>query len=702
MATEKTQRLFIKKVEMENVGRFYGSGHSIELSDSVDQNITVVIGLSGRGKSTIHDMIYWCLYGEFKEHSRKENERLDYGFMNSDTLENLSQGKTAVATVTISLHDNDGEKYQLVRQLKATYNRDSSARKWESQNNSNVPSGIDFETTVKLHYKEESGEKAIQKKPQIVKNEINRYFPQHLSDFFLFDGENLLKFNTSSSSEFIKNGITKISGLEILNSMADSAKNTAINIAKHIGGKSTNASPFASTQSNLMEDKRKIKNEINEYKQKQKNAKQLYEEIIEKINRSKEGNELNHQEKQMRRTQTHINKELTDVKDSIKNTFFERIPQLLLHDTLRKSEEIFAKLEDQDKIPPSISKAAIDKILGSNPLKCVCGLEFEKSEEQDSPWMVLNRIKDTIIEDDISQGISLGRDLISRIIVDSDIKKTRKEFTMLKTRRRDKRKELDECKVEISDIITKMKDIQYDTSEDLSGLKNQYFEQINECEYQIRKKSDDLEDLEYKINENDKKLREAIAKEGRYENESKKIHLAESVERFTRDLEKRIEEILRSLTEKATSKYFLESAPEKDTFDHVSISENYDIVVKDSKEKSAKLSKGQAHVLGLSYVAGIREVTHTNTFLIIDSPLHNISGKARNEISEVFSKYLPDVQLVLLVTDTEYLHGDPEGAESVKNILRKSGHVWKEYVINSKDVEGIESRQIVEYDNGRI
>ena len=39
------------------------------------------------------------------------------------------------------------------------------------------------------------------------------------------------------------------------------------------------------------------------------------------------------------------------------------------------------------------------------------------------------------------------------------------------------------------------------------------------------------------------------------------------------------------------------------------------------------LSKGQAHVLGLSYVAGCRQIHKFNTFLFIDSPLHNISGE---------------------------------------------------------------------------
>ena len=78
----------------------------------------------------------------------------------------------------------------------------------------------------------------------MIKNEISKYFPQHLSDFFLFDGENLIKFQNNTSSDFIRNGITKISGLGILDHLSSSALHTAREIDKHIGGKSATAAPY--------------------------------------------------------------------------------------------------------------------------------------------------------------------------------------------------------------------------------------------------------------------------------------------------------------------------------------------------------------------------------------------------------------------------------------------------------------------------
>jgi hypothetical protein len=699
MSNKSKERLFIKKIEIENCGRFYGPGHSVVLSDSPEKNITIIIGYSGRGKSTIHDLIYWCLYGEHKKHTEDEHRGLDYGLINTNALENLSKGESVTASVTLSLHNDKEEKYLLTRQLKATFNQDSVKREFEPQNNSRVPSGMGFETSAKLIMKNETGDKIIEKNSKIIKNEINEQFPQNLSDFFLFDGENLVKFkNQTSSSDFIKDGITKISGLEILDSLMKNSKNTAEKIQTHIGGKSANAAPYSATETRLSGEMETLKQEIESDEKKLLKIQAILNEVSDKIKKNKDGSKLLDEQIKAQKNKSTASKELKQNNDNIKDMLFENIPQLLIRNVLQNAEKIFERLENEDKIPPSISRGAIDKILNSNPLKCVCGREFEKNEHDGEPWMVLNKIKGAIIEDDLSQGISLGRDLISRIIDVTSIQKLRKSYNELLEIRREKRQSIRGHDAEIDDLGRQLKEIEYDKQEDLGSLKAKYWQDYTEQSGLLKIKKDELDELNTTWNDNHKLLEDALAKEGRYDTEKTKIVLGKAVSKFTKHLEKRIEEILRTETQKATSKYFLESAPEKQTFDHVDISENYDIMVKDSSGLVASLSKGQAHVLGLAYVAGIREITHTNTFLIIDSPLHNISGIPRNEISEVFSKYLPGVQVVLLVTDTEYLHGDPNGAEPVINILRKNGRIWKEYFIDEVVTkEGIQSRQIKEY-----
>lgn len=691
---ESKERIFIKKIEVKNIGRFYGS-HSIDFSSSPDKNITIIIGLSGRGKSTLHDSIYWGLYGDHK--NSKEDEETDYGLMNIDVLNHLPKGGSETAAVVLHLYNEQKMKYVLTRELVVTYEHDSTQRQYNSLNNSMVSTGMSFEQKIKLVYLDENGNQEMTKETDIIKNEINKYFPQHLSDFFLFDGEDLSQFQANRSSEFIKDGITKISGLEILSAMSESASKTASGIDKYIGGKSANAAPFVANVNKLTHKKNELERSINDCQNKLNDTEKRYHEISKKMAQNKDSADLKKRwdDAKDEKKRTVNNKRKND--DAIKDMFFEKIPQLLLQDTLQESEKIFSRLEDEDKIPPSISRGALDKILNSNPLRCVCGRKFEKNDDPDGPWTTLNRTKDTIIEDGLSQGISSGRELIGRMIDDASIKRVRKIYDDLMINRRELNKDIQRYDANIANLDAEIRDIGIDNEQDLGVQLSKQWDEIQRHLGEISMQNQDLDELKSNLANAEKKRDEAIEKEGKYENETKKKSLAKAVSKFANKLEKRIEEILRNKTQVETYKYFKGSAPESHTFDRVEIDKDYNIIVKDHSGLNSALSKGQAHVLGLSYVAGIRQITHTDTFLIIDSPLHNISGKARNEISEAFSRYLPGVQIILLVTDTEYLYGDDEGAAPVKNVLREGRRVWKEYSIESIKVPPeIESRVIKE------
>lgn len=692
-------RLFIKKIEIENCGRFYGKGHSILLSDSPEKNITIIIGESGRGKSTIHDLIYWCLYGEHKKHGEEDRDAYDYGLVNVDALENLVKGQSVTASVTLTLHDDKEEKYVLTRSLTATLNRESSSRKFDSLNNSRVPTGVDFEQSSKLVMKDDLGQKVIEKNQNIIKNEINKMFPQNLSDFFLFDGENLVKFrNQSTSSQLIKDGVEKISGLTILDSLRSHSVLCADSLTNHIGGKTANSAPFIANKQRIKAAISELETRIAKNESDLRKKRVLYDQVTKQIELDKEGHKLIQDQKIALNHKNDAANELRENNEAFKDFLFESIPRLLLKDTLAESEKIFSRLEDEDKIPPVITRAAIDKILNSNPLRCVCGREFEKNSDKNGPWIVLNQIKDAIIEDDISQGISLGRTLMGQVLDQTSKQSLTSKYNEFKQTRTAKTRQFQEFDAEYRSLDEKIKLLPTDPDEDLPSKKIQLWAEIEGLAGDIKIDNSELEDRLSDEAKNEKELNDALAKESKYDSEKNKIAFAKAVSKFSKELRLHIVELLRKQTEHATSKYFLESAPEKATFDHVEISENYDITVRDSSNLVATLSKGQAHVLGLSYVSGSRDITHTNTFLIIDSPLHNISGVARNEVSQVFSKYLPGVQLVFLVTDTEYLHGDPNGAEPVKNILRKNNRVWKEYEIQQYTTDnGIESRKIVEY-----
>ena len=688
------ERILIKNITIKNCGNFYGE-HNIELSDSLDKNFTIIIGTSGMGKSTIFKLIYWCLFGSHYD-PKTEVDSTDEGIINSTLLKNLGNGEKTSASVTLDIHDQDGEKYVLSRTLTATSHRETNSKKFDELNNSRINSGIQIISESKMRMTGEDGQPVNEKGTRLIKNAISKLFPENLSDFFLFDGEKLVQFRTKSeAAELIKDGIEKISGLPIVDNLIKNSKNTRDAIISHIADKDSDSSVLAKLLQDTKEEMEKINNTLND-KDVELTKKQLeYDGVVKKIQSNKTGKDIHSQIIVLDKTKKNLTTKITKTESKMKDFLFDNLPELLIRDTLEKSEEIFAKLEDEDKIPPSISRGAIDKILASDPLRCICGRDFQKD---DGSWKKLDEIKQIIIDDDISQGITQGRGLISQILDRSMPKKINEIYLELVEDGRSSREEKEKILSDLDDLNEEIKSIEFEDDEDYGQQKKTLWGDISLLTAVIAGWKEDLEDLEIERKAREFKLNTRIEHEKVDITERNKISIIKAVQKFASEKRSEIVDELRNKTEEATNRYFLESAPEKEIFDHVKISSKYDITACDADDYVKELSKGQSHVLGLSYVSGCRQITNTNTFLFIDSPLHNISGDSRNEISQVLSKNLPGVQVVLFVTDSEYLQGDERGAKPVRTYLNPTNKVWKEYqIVKTTANDGVKGKTVEEF-----
>ena len=688
------ERILIKNITIKNCGNFYGE-HNIELSDSLDKNFTIIIGTSGMGKSTIFKLIYWCLFGSHYD-PKTEVDSTDEGIINSTLLKNLGNGEKTSASVTLDIHDQDGEKYVLSRTLTATSHRETNSKKFDELNNSRINSGIQIISESKMRMTGEEGQQVNEKDTRLIKNAISKLFPENLSDFFLFDGEKLVQFRTKSeAAELIKDGIEKISGLPIVDNLIKNSKNTRDAIISHIADKDSDSSVLAKLLQDTKEEMEKINNTLND-KDVELTKKQLeYDGVVKKIQSNKTGKDIHSQIIVLDKTKKNLTTKITKTESKMKDFLFDNLPELLIRDTLEKSEEIFAKLEDEDKIPPSISRGAIDKILASDPLRCICGRDFQKD---DGSWKKLDEIKQIIIDDDISQGITQGRGLISQILDRSMPKKINEIYLELVEDGRSSREEKEKILSDLDDLNEEIKSIEFEDDEDYGQQKKTLWGDISLLTAVIAGWKEDLEDLEIERKAREFKLNTRIEHEKVDITERNKISIIKAVQKFASEKRSEIVDELRNKTEEATNRYFLESAPEKEIFDHVKISSKYDITACDADDYVKELSKGQSHVLGLSYVSGCRQITNTNTFLFIDSPLHNISGDSRNEISQVLSKNLPGVQVVLFVTDSEYLQGDERGAKPVRTYLNPTNKVWKEYqIVKTTADDGVKGKTVEEF-----
>jgi DNA sulfur modification protein DndD len=685
-------RLLIKKMDISNCGGFDGN-HSIEFSSDPEKNFTIIIGTSGRGKSTIFKLIHWCLYGEHFE-KKDEDTATEEGIVNLPQLESLKEGDNVTGKVVLRINNQDGERYVLERTIIATKNSEQSRIKFDENNNSKIDSGIQTETSCKLKMKDKRGNDIWEKNTDVIDDEIRKNLPIPLKDFFLFDGENLVNFRTKAgSSRLIQDGIEKISGLNVLDSLIDDVEYAYTRINSSVQGKTITSKGMGNKVNNLKNQLDELKEDKREKEKDHDNKDKLLENTIEQISSSKEGKRI---EDQIKTEDKSLREAGKQEKKNVKEThdfLFEKLPLVLISDTLKESEKLFADLEARNLIPPSMTREALDKILLEK--SCICGAEFK---ENDAVWDTLHEIKKAILDKDTTQGITAGRTLISQMVDMANIVDVENKFLELQSNSTDVDRIIQESTskrnllLEEQQTIGKVKGLNYDElvqlrkdlQVDVAGLASE----ISDIEENIIQKEDQLKEAntEYHLK---------LAHEGKHTTELSKVSILNAIRKYSKKKRNEIIEQLRIKTEKFTGEYFKSSAPQASEFANnppdgpgcVRITKNYDISALSQNEKEKELSKGQAHVLGLSYVAGCRQITNTDTFLFIDSPLHNISGDERNEITQVLAKNLPDVQIVLFVTDTEYLSGDVEGAKPVREYLNPQTKVWKEWIINVTCIE---------------
>ena len=150
---------------------------------------------------------------------------------------------------------------------------------------------------------------------------------------------------------------------------------------------------------------------------------------------------------------------------------------------------------------------------------------------------------------------------------------------------------------------------------------------------------------------------------------------------------------LRNKAAEKTTAYFLTLLSKKDDFFKVEIKQNYRTLALGHDEKSKDLSAGQTCCLALSYIAAIRDIAEKNYFMMIDSPLHNISQEERVDIARNLPKFLPRTQITLLVQDQEYTGASKraivgERIASVRETMIENKSVWKEYVLETSKKKG--------------
>ena len=695
-------QLRIQRVDLKNYRKYIGN-QSVELSTDPKKPVTVIHGISGKGKTTFLNALHWCIYGEERNNS-KIQKKSDEGLIHSSIIENLKISNDAEMYVEVLMEDEEGPIYRIKRKIIIKKKSANPGIIFQDVLDCEIPKGIDVESSIEFSSRnEDTGEMVSETQPEIIKYKIEKVFPKILSSYILFDAELLNTFQKDEHGSLVKEGMEKITGLPIVFDTKQNIERLKNKIRRDSSGGNE-------TYQRHLDKQKKIQGEIDDFRK-----------IIAQCDNDTTSNttisvdctkflkgcddEMITKNEALREE---IIKNIKSLEDNIKkliqtihNAIFDNLYKFYIEKELDSTVASFDNYAKKGLFPTLFTKEQINKILSDK--KCLCGRPVTDNEKEIKSELehILSKVFDleesgelNIIRNRMIEYLNNIRGDNKKKILqqykDDELKiaQYREELSTQK----DSKKALDDTINESSGAQKQIQEITAKRKESDKIIirciqdKEVATQRMNGAEKDMKIVDHEIKKLE-KIQIKDKVIKHRIA-------------LADlAITKFTQLKDESLDDF-RDQVQKSAQEYFLKTAPEAETFTGVEINDSFVIEAK-TKDKTRKISQGQAHCLGLSYIAAVRDVTKHNYFMVIDSPFHNVSQESKLLICKELPTRMGVTQITFLVTDTEYkaeipAEGKDEKLSSVKSILKENGLIWKRYDIIKEEKEGITSAKIIE------
>lgn len=671
--------LRLGKITLKNY-RTYKDVTVIESSLDPEKTITVIEGSMGKGKTTILNAVYWCLYGEFRPVGSYSDENI----INNDVLTSLSMGDENDTFVEIHLYEEDELRYKIKRNVHFIKDRNSSQIVKRDDIDGSISEGIEITSTVEFSHLPNlsaNPDWRVYTDQSHARDAILNIFPEPLSSYFLFDAELLDNFFNPGSKNKVRSGIEKISGLPIVDDAIKHMKKTYDDVLKDI--KSPTTEPLKKAifilQKSIDDNTEIIDGEI-------ERVKQITAEMdgIRSYLRNNDERLVQDKQKQADDLDADIMqiKQSLDKHEKLMNDWLLYCNTVVrLRNSMESSLQQCEIWQNEGKIPVAVSGQALKNILDAKPSVCICGTHLNEGSKERT--YIEELLTKNTADSPIIQNITTGRG-------HWDDMKDETEHSFLAKKLDEYRSERDVLRSTHASKKSKLKEIQNDLkkhdqgqirekSQRLEELKRQYDDASGKkAVAEDKKRKNSLE-----IEQKNRELDIMTKKEAKYQSHHNRRELAKTIKKILKQCREDLIEQLRCTVAEKTTEYFLRLVSRND-FSKVEIGSDYTVTAHGPTGNIKGLSAGQTCCLALSYIAAIREIAEKNYFMMIDSPLHNIDQEERVDIARNLPTFIPGTQIILLVQDQEYVGRvdeaqDRKKIQSVRDTLKENNRLGKEY-----------------------
>jgi len=629
----------LQKIYMKNFRQFYGE-QEIEFSAG-DQNVTIIFGENGKGKTGIFRALMFGLYGSIHIEQDNPNEALH--LVNFIALEE-SNNMPIEAKVRLQF-ESKGKNYELHRSIMG------------------VMAGNDIKERmgdVELYITDENGNFS----PDPITDEfeiqrlINDILHESIKDFFLFDAEKIetLAKTDKNVKEEVKNGIVKLLHIDKLES--------AINLLTKLHATEKRRLLQDSKNLDLNQKQNEIDNLTNEISDleerismKDANIQACTQEIADveaKLSENEDVKKIQERYHETQEKKTYELKLLKAKKDEMKNTLISNGPNLILKDTYYSVKNYLDQVfvDQKDLIPIEV----IEKSL--NEMVCAaCGTDLrENPDHLKNVEFLKNNFKRSNLTPLISLITSVIHDYqISEEEIIHTIDSNLKDFRSIKDNIAAIDQQLDSFQMDIADKAQQQENLSH-----LESTLTQKKQDLENFKVDIAKMKDQIAEKEKDKNALEKEFNRLIRQNESLKVDAKVLQYIDDLKsEFQRVFSEYSDNMRHKLTEEATAIFkVLIDRKDKDLISRIDINEKYEIEIMgwDQVNITQDISQGQRQVVALSFITALAKVAAGDyadiSFpLFMDTPFGRISGTNRDQLIENIPQL--SSQWILLLTDTE-------------------------------------------------
>lgn len=189
--------MIIDEVTLENFGLYAGIQTIVLTPVSVEQPITLITGLNGRGKTTLLDAIQLCFYGKFADCSNRGN--LAYPAYLQQSIHKGNGAESAAVNLSFR-HLIDGKEvaYKL-------------RRSWHKTDSLQIEKFQVFKDGAKDEFLSENWSEVVE-----------GILPRRIANLFFFDGEKIAHYAApENATELLQTAMSNLLGMDLVDQLAN-------------------------------------------------------------------------------------------------------------------------------------------------------------------------------------------------------------------------------------------------------------------------------------------------------------------------------------------------------------------------------------------------------------------------------------------------------------------------------------------------